>query len=440
MWSIKEVKSKARTAIKKNYFACLAVCFLMIILSSEYQSLSQLIIDYDDANTTSTIINNLNYTSEDKLVFVQEVEKLCGGKDKIRNADALTIRNAVNKVANEYGVPTDASPYLEKWVDEYITYGSRAFDSKLSPFISGSKTLYSQNNTILKVDTDDSDSSGTKSLGEPISIRDVRNFVNVITGGYDAKLGVINNIIRVFKQKETWRIITGIGSSSVMILLTVFISFPLMVGEKRFFMESRTYHKTKVGRLGFLFKEKCSLHSTWIIFLKNIFSFLWVFTIVMAPVKYFEYQMIDFILAENPKATRKEAFTLSKQMMKGSKKKMCLLYLSLLPWTIIPWFITVGIVALIFGNTPYITFVSGFVCTLVGIFFLNAYTAATKTEVYMALRKEAIKNHYEYSEILNDRYLDIDLMEELEQIKESEDKEIEERLEKVKEASAADVK
>ncbi len=438
MWSIKEVKAKARNAIKKNYFACLAICFLMIVLSSEYQSLSQLVVNYDDANTTSTIINDLNYTSEDKLEFVREVEKLCGGRKNLQNADDFTIIQAVNKVAEEYNIPTKASPYLKKWVNEYKTYGSPAFDSKLSPFISGSKTIYSQNNKILKVDTDDSDSSGSKSLGEPISIRDVRNFINVITGGYDAKLGVINNIIRIFKQKETWRIITGIGSSSVMILLTIFISYPLVVGEKRFFMESRTYHKTRVGRLGFLFKEKCSLHSTWVMFLKNLFSFLWIFTIVMAPVKYFEYQMIEFILAENPKAARKEVFSLSKQMMKGSKKKICLLYLSFLPWTIIPWFITVGVIALISGNTPYITFASGFVCTLVGIFFLNPYTAAAKTEVYMALRKEAIKNHYEYSEILNDKYLDIDLMEELQQIKEQEDREIEQRLENVSVTSAAD--
>ena len=44
--------------------------------------------------------------------------------------------------------------------------------------------------------------------------------------------------------------------------------------------------------------------------------------------------------------------------------------------------------------------------------FLNPYKTAAETELYIILRREAIEKGYTYSEDLNDKYLDLDLLEE----------------------------
>ena len=93
--------------------------------------------------------------------------------------------------------------------------------------------------------------------------------------------------------------------------------------------------------------------------------------------------MIPYILAENPKAKRKEVFKLSKQMMKGNKWRLFILDISFFGWN----FLSV----LTFG--------------LLSILYVNPYNAATIAELYMVLRNNAIKEKYECCEILNDREL-----------------------------------
>ena len=90
--------------------------------------------------------------------------------------------------------------------------------------------------------------------------------------------------------------------------------------------------------------------------------------------------MIPYIIAENPKIERKKAFKLSKQMMKGNKWRTFILDISFLGW----YFLSV----LTFG--------------LLSIFWVNPYNAATIAELYITLRKQAIKEKYEYYEELND--------------------------------------
>ena len=107
-------------------------------------------------------------------------------------------------------------------------------------------------------------------------------------------------------------------------------------------------------------------------------AFLWYFTIIGGVIKTYEYQMIPYLLAENPHLKEKEVFRLSKQMMKGNKWKSFVLDLSFMLWYILS-VLTLG---------------------LVGILYVNPYTEATKTELYVHLRKQAIKKKYEYYEKL----------------------------------------
>lgn len=90
----------------------------------------------------------------------------------------------------------------------------------------------------------------------------------------------------------------------------------------------------------------------------------------------YEYRMIPYILAENPKIKRKEAFKLSKEMMKHNKWKAFLLDLSFIGWEI----------------------ASIFTFGMVNILYANPYRAATSTELYVVLRDKTIENKSEYYE------------------------------------------
>ncbi len=43
----REMKKKARSALKLNYFACIAVCFIMVFLAGEYSTTVQGISMWD---------------------------------------------------------------------------------------------------------------------------------------------------------------------------------------------------------------------------------------------------------------------------------------------------------------------------------------------------------------------------------------------------------
>ena len=75
--------------------------------------------------------------------------------------------------------------------------------------------------------------------------------------------------------------------------------------------------------------------------------------------------MIPYILAENPKVNRKEAFKLSKEMMRGNKWKTFVLDLSFILWNMLS--------VLTFG--------------LLNILYVNPYKSMTFAELYKELKK-----------------------------------------------------
>lgn len=164
---------------------------------------------------------------------------------------------------------------------------------------------------------------------------------------------------------------------------TIFIADPLIVGGKRYFLKARSRKNTSAGIIVEVFKDKNWMNVAITMFLRNVYNLLWYLTIIGGIIKTYEYRMIPYILAENPKIKRKEAFKLSKQMMKGNKWRTFILDMSFFGWN----FLSV----LTFG--------------LLSILYINPYNVATITELYMVLRNEAIKEKYEYYESLNDKSL-----------------------------------
>lgn len=164
----------------------------------------------------------------------------------------------------------------------------------------------------------------------------------------------------------------------------IFINNLILIGEKRYFLETRNYRRTAISKIFFLFKLRCIGSPAWVMFCRFIFQFFWNFTIIGGIIKYYEYSMIPFILAENPKASRKDAFFLSKQLMHNNKRKLFCLDLSFIGWRILS-FATLGLLDFLFVN-PYIT--------------------GTHAELYMTLRRNYVLSRSPRYDILNDSYLE----------------------------------
>lgn len=173
--------------------------------------------------------------------------------------------------------------------------------------------------------------------------------------------------IESFGIKETGLGIALIIIAIVAIIYIILIAEALRVAGRKYFLEARNTENAKIGVMGEIFKKGNWKNVAITMLLKNIYNLLWYFTIVGGFIKSYEYRMIPYILADNPKVNRKEAFELSKKMMKGNKWKTFVLDLSFLLWNILSFF-TFGIL---------------------NILYVNPYRAATVTELYITLKENA---------------------------------------------------
>lgn len=158
----------------------------------------------------------------------------------------------------------------------------------------------------------------------------------------------------------------------IVVFLDIFIGNALMVGGYRFFVLNQTEAPT-AGTLGYVFKSGNFGNVILIMFLKDLFTFLWsLLFVIPGIVKHYEYLMIPYILAENPGMRREEAFAISKKMMMGQKWDVFVLDLSFIGWRILEG-ITFGIV---------------------GVFYVEPYIQATIAELYSVNRTTAYQNGY----------------------------------------------
>lgn len=213
-------------------------------------------------------------------------------------------------------------------------------------------------------------------------------FFNNISSSGDFISGSLNAVNHIAFKGQLQEGIIIYAALLIGILFSLFIAKILSVGEKRVFLESRRYTGTKVERILFPFQVRRVLKLGLAFIRLGIYNFLWMLTVVGAFIKRYSYYMVPYILAENPNITGKEAIALSRTMMNGHKWEMCKLELSFIGWYILN--------SLSFG--------------LVGIFYFNPYKTCCETEVYMALRREAITKNLPGSNLLNDVCLDPEMV------------------------------
>lgn len=160
----------------------------------------------------------------------------------------------------------------------------------------------------------------------------------------------------------------GIGLSLaavIALIFTILIAEPLIVAGRRYFIKATEEENAKMNEMGEVFKKGCWINVTITMLLKNIYNLLWYLTIIGGFIKTYEYKMIPYILAENPTVNRKEAFKLSKEMMRGNKWKTFVLDLSFILWNMLS--------VITFG--------------LLNILYVNPYKSMTFAELYKELKK-----------------------------------------------------
>jgi uncharacterized membrane protein len=149
----------------------------------------------------------------------------------------------------------------------------------------------------------------------------------------------------------------------------IFVGFPLEVGSMRYFRQSAE-HEVNLNNLGFAFNKDRYLDIVKAMFWRGFLNFLW-FLLLIIPgfVKFYAYSMVPFILADNPNIGFRRAVGLSNQMTRGHKFRIFVLDLSFLGW------IFLGILAF-----------------FVGVLFVLPYINATKAELYLSLRQQALED------------------------------------------------
>lgn len=148
----------------------------------------------------------------------------------------------------------------------------------------------------------------------------------------------------------------------------ILVTNPVEVGARRFFMSSRE-RATRLNALLYAFSSGNYWNVVKILFIRDVKIFLWSLLLVIPGIiKSYEYQMVPYILAENPGISTAEAFQLTRDMTYGEKLNLFVLDVSFFPWMLL----------------------SSFTCGMIGLFWLNPYAMATKAEVYALFRRNCL--------------------------------------------------
>lgn len=167
---------------------------------------------------------------------------------------------------------------------------------------------------------------------------------------YEFQSPGINSVFQIAIRFMIIVIVVFVIGGAIGILLSTFILNPLEVGASRFFLKNLDKN-AQIGELGFAFDTEYK-NITKIMFFRNLYVVLWsLLFVIPGIIKSYEYQMIPYLLAENPSLTKEQAFAISKQMMDGHKWKAFVLDLSFFGWYLLSAF-TLGLLSIFYVN-PY---------------------------------------------------------------------------------------
>lgn len=200
--------------------------------------------------------------------------------------------------------------------------------------------------------------------------------VNGITSGSFVKT-LFLGLSTIIHSKDIASICFVVMGLCISVFYRIYIVNVLPVVNRRLFLEGRVYAKLPLDRLVYLMRIRKQMHVAFVKLVKSIILTVMNFTVVGGVYFYYVYFLVDYILAENPTISLKDALSLSRNMMKGHKFECFKWQLSMAGWYILD--------ICTFGNSA--------------IFYSNMYRMSVMCEFYTLRRKEF------QSAILNDTYL-----------------------------------
>lgn len=200
--------------------------------------------------------------------------------------------------------------------------------------------------------------------------------INGITSGSFVKT-LFLGLSTIIHSKDIASICFVVIGLCISVFYRIYIVNVLPVINRRLFLEGRVYAKLPLDRLVYLMRIRKQMHVAFVKLVKSIILTVMNFTVVGGIYFYYAYYLVDYILAENPTISLKDALSLSRNMMKGHKFECFKWQLSMAGWYILD-ICTFGISA---------------------IFYSNMYRMSVMCEFYTLRRKEF------QSAILNDTYL-----------------------------------
>lgn len=157
-----------------------------------------------------------------------------------------------------------------------------------------------------------------------------------------------------------------------------FLTSILETGKCRFFYQARNGN-SDFGNLFWAFQGGRYLKTAKIMFWRYLEICLWSLALIVPGIiKTYEYQLVPYLLAENPDLSKERAFQISKQTMKDEKWKCFCLQFSFVGWYLL-----------------------GSILCYVGIFFVIPYYDATMAEFYSCMRAKMLSYGITTEEELN---------------------------------------
>lgn len=156
----------------------------------------------------------------------------------------------------------------------------------------------------------------------------------------------------------------------ILIAVRILLGYSLEVGGRKYFIQS-AQNNDNSRCFRFAFGEGNYLGIVGTMLLKGVQNFLWTLLfIIPGIVKAYSYRMVPYILADNPNIGARNAIRLSNNMTRGHKFDMFVLDLSFIGWYIL-----------------------GMLAMIVGVVFVLPYENATKAELYLVLRWNALERN-----------------------------------------------
>ena len=228
------------------------------LIAGEYGSTTQNMSSYDNSH-----VADLKYDAEDKEEIIEDMVK-----------NDLTAE----QVSDKWQI--DNPDAVKKWLDAYKKYGVDGLNSKEVTFFGSSNDT---SNLEALADAF-SFSRNAKEKAQTYLNDRLNNFTASASVYFDSatssnsyQFSLLTAIMNVLGKKSTWDTIVSFVYFIFQLMFTIFIVNVLWVCERRFFLENHTYKKTKIGRLGFLFRER-TLHPARTMFVTSIYQTLWAFT------------------------------------------------------------------------------------------------------------------------------------------------------------------